>query len=267
MNYCACDTVPVSEPMPKRLATLLCFLEHLLLESEAPYKKYDYSGLLHCKKTQAMWRDHEGWSHMNHNGDRERERRHRETQKENHVWKSRSHLGNRSFNPDTPVDGICLSLTFFSCSSFLHSCFSLFYHLFSSFSLISLPVFYFQVLRVEVSKRAWGKGLRGKEKYTVFYFHFPFGGVWTRNMGHFSLSGDWSISPPSALPIFSAMMSKTGILNLEKQFLFSLVSLWFCRWEKTLPALQSQFTVWYFSIRMFKIITFENHLSDPFPNS
>lgn len=74
----------------------------------------------------------------------ERERWHRETQKENHVWKSRSHLGNRSFNPDTPVDGTCLSLTFFSCSSFLHSYFSLFYHLFSSFSLISLPGFYFQ---------------------------------------------------------------------------------------------------------------------------
>ena len=83
------------DPCPKRSATLLCFLEHLFLESEAPCEKYDKSCLLHSKETQAMWTDHEGRNHTNCNGDEDR----KERQRENHVWKRRNHFENRSFNP------------------------------------------------------------------------------------------------------------------------------------------------------------------------
>jgi len=68
-------------PCPKRSATLLCFLEHLLLESEAPCEKYDKSCLLHRKKTQAMWTDLEGWNHMNSNRDEDRKERQRDTER------------------------------------------------------------------------------------------------------------------------------------------------------------------------------------------
>ena len=95
------------DPCPKRSATLLCFLEHLFLESEAPCEKYDKSCLLHSKETQAMWTDHEGRNHTNCNGDEDRKERQRHREKTMYE-REETILRIDPSTPETSVDGIWL---------------------------------------------------------------------------------------------------------------------------------------------------------------
>ena len=63
---------------------------------------------LHRKKTQAMWTDHEGWNHMNYNGDEYRKERQRDTERKPCMKERKAFLGMDHSTPENSVDGMWL---------------------------------------------------------------------------------------------------------------------------------------------------------------